>query len=895
MNKKILYITPHLSTGGAPQYLLKKIQLLKNHYNIFVVEFNDYGIYRVQKNQIIDLLTNGLITLGEDKSEILNHIEKIDPDIIHFEEMPELFNIDDEITKKIYVSDRKYKIFETSHDSSLHYNQKRFIPDKFLFCSDNQIMNFRNLNVPACVIEYPVLDHERGNREEGLKALNLDPTYKHVLNVGLFTPRKNQAEIFEYAKKLEKHKIQFHFLENQAPNFKDYWEPLMNDKPENCIIWGERNDSEKFYSCMDLFLFTSKGNSSDKETNPLVIKEALSWKIPTLIHWIDSYQDKYEKRVEYLTNDIDINKIKILKKLNLDSEDINISISDETKVNIYYSDEFFEKNKNKLICIYDSKFDLCIQRSSVLAPGMFIQTFASKNVLNGITVKIFDVPNDYFSSLDVGEGKINDHNLIYQKSFDFNNIDFSIKNITFKPHGIKDDPSAWFTFYEVFLQEVYKDVNITEDDIVLDVGGHFGFFSLYAINKGAKKVHVFEPSMDNYKILCQNTGNFKDIIKHNFAISDNNGQDEFIVTGPSATNSFHSNYNHSEENHVSMGKTKKEKVNMMTLDTFLKNNNLSRVDVLKMDCEGSEWDILPKISDDFFKYKLRKLTIELHQFNNSGSLEDHYKRCKEFEERIISLGYHVNRDHLESDKIDQDGLGSLTATRYPKIKIVHMLCDINGEREKQSIKHLHNLRDFTNWTYEQSINQRYHDIPPKENCARPDDVQLEPGDYKLTGPHYGNFLAHKRVFEEHMNDDYDAVLICESDAIFIKSPQKVFKTIIDMYDEMMYNNLNYMSFGKRIPDWPYKEFEHFGIATRMSEAHCYLVPYKQKDYYLNKFNSLKWDALDLWYNNNIFNDNKSGIVKNPISIQCSGESYLDKIHKDGTTLLKEGDIEYELQ
>ena len=66
-------------------------------------------------------------------------------------------------------------------------------------------------------------------------------------------------------------------------------------------------------------------------------------------------------------------------------------------------------------------------------------------------------------------------------------------------------------------------------------------------------MHVFEPSMDNYKILCQNTGNFKDIIKHNFAISDNNGQDEFIVTGPSATNSFHSNYNHSEENHVSMG------------------------------------------------------------------------------------------------------------------------------------------------------------------------------------------------------------------------------------------------------------------------------------------------------------------------------------------------------
>jgi len=132
---KILYITPHLSTGGAPQYLLKKIELLKDFYTIYVIEYNDYGIYRVQKNKIIDLLNNSVYTLGEEKENIFKYIDEIKPNIIHFEEMPEFFMHDD-IAKKIYNSDRNYLIYETSHDSSFDPSNKRFLPDKFLFCSD---------------------------------------------------------------------------------------------------------------------------------------------------------------------------------------------------------------------------------------------------------------------------------------------------------------------------------------------------------------------------------------------------------------------------------------------------------------------------------------------------------------------------------------------------------------------------------------------------------------------------------------------------------------------------------------------------------------------------------------------------------------------------------------
>ena len=112
---------------------------------------------------------------------------------------------------------------------------------------------------------------------------------------------------------------------------------------------------------------------------------------------------------------------------------------------------------------------------------------------------------------------------------------------------------------------------------------------------------------------------------------------------------------------------------------------------------------------------------------------------------------------------------------------------------------------------------------------------MEPGDYKLTGAHYGNYMAHRKVFENHMNDDYDAILFCECDAIFIKPPEEVFKIIIDSYDDLMYNDLNYMSFGKRIPDWHYDEYEDFGVTDRMSEAHCYLVPTNKKNILLINF------------------------------------------------------------
>ena len=117
--KKLLYITPHLSTGGLPQYLLKKIESFKDKFDIYVVEYQNLsGEYVVQKNKIKQLLgEHKLITLGANKHTLLSVIENINPDIIHFEEIPEHFVDHSVLTEIFNKKERLYYIIATTHSS----------------------------------------------------------------------------------------------------------------------------------------------------------------------------------------------------------------------------------------------------------------------------------------------------------------------------------------------------------------------------------------------------------------------------------------------------------------------------------------------------------------------------------------------------------------------------------------------------------------------------------------------------------------------------------------------------------------------------------------------------------------------------------------------------------
>lgn len=366
---KLLLLVPHLSTGGLPQVALKRIELLKDDPNVdlYVMEYRQLAWkYVVQRDKIIELMKDRFISLGrheteEKRDKFEYYFNLVKPDVVHMEEIPEMFMRNDH-ADYIYRKDRKYKIFETTHTSTFNVDEKRYFPDKFLFVSKYSKELYSKFDIPSEVIEYPI-DKINREKEKYCKELKLDPDYFHVLNVGLFTEGKNQGYVFEMAKKLQDFKIQFHFVGNQADNFKDYWEPINKTKTDNCILWGERNDVEKFYNISDLLIFPSK-----LELNPLVIKEALTYEIPIFMNRLDVLKDTYDNDylVNYLTGDVDEDVKVLLSKFNIrkkytNSEDFKNQMIEnyiQNKEEIEYKINFVDGAKVELFGDSDEEFDI---------------------------------------------------------------------------------------------------------------------------------------------------------------------------------------------------------------------------------------------------------------------------------------------------------------------------------------------------------------------------------------------------------------------------------------------------------------------------------------------------------------------------------------------------------
>ena len=210
--KTLMIITPHMSTGGCPQFVTKKVELLKDFYNIVVVEHDMLAwSYVVQRNRVIDMLGDNFISLSENKEyDLFNSIEDFKPDYIMLEEFPETF-MDKHVIKRLYSSSRPYKIFESTHSSYSKVEWKEFMPDKFIFVSPFSCETFKDIGIPFDLIEYPI-DKKVPNKYQSQTSLGLDPEYKHVVNIGLFTRGKNQGYAFEIARLLQDYKIKFHFL-----------------------------------------------------------------------------------------------------------------------------------------------------------------------------------------------------------------------------------------------------------------------------------------------------------------------------------------------------------------------------------------------------------------------------------------------------------------------------------------------------------------------------------------------------------------------------------------------------------------------------------------------------------------------------------------------------------
>ncbi len=336
MKIKILFYAAHLSTGGMPAFLLKRIKSLISNpeFELFVVEHSNISdIYTVQKDQIKSLIKpENFFTLGEDKTQLLNIIRDNQIDIIHSDEILEGFDgydkISDYVLDELYSKNRTWKIVETCHNVWFDPNtSKIYDPDGYAFVTPWHMNTFSKMNSYKEVIQYPI-ENKVPTLEEKMEAkikLGLDPNKKHVINVGLWTSGKNQKEGVEIARLLEKTnpEIEFNFIGNQADNFQEYWQPIMENLPTNVRVWGERLDVDEFLKAADAFMFNSTW-----ECNPLVLREAISHGLKILSRNLQQYMNIYDPYITEINSDFTITADKLLKLLD---SDIKYQVIDETK------------------------------------------------------------------------------------------------------------------------------------------------------------------------------------------------------------------------------------------------------------------------------------------------------------------------------------------------------------------------------------------------------------------------------------------------------------------------------------------------------------------------------------------------------------------------------------
>jgi FkbM family methyltransferase len=74
----------------------------------------------------------------------------------------------------------------------------------------------------------------------------------------------------------------------------------------------------------------------------------------------------------------------------------------------------------------------------------------------------------------------------------------------------------------------------------------------------------------------------------------------------------------------------------ITLNSFLKENNIDRVDLLKVDIEGAEVELFDSTSDETLK-KIGQIAVEFHDFLDYFEFEDEIKKI---ENRLKKLGFY---------------------------------------------------------------------------------------------------------------------------------------------------------------------------------------------------------------------------------------------------------------
>ena len=153
--------------------------------------------------------------------------------------------------------------------------------------------------------------------------------------------------------------------------------------------------------------------------------------------------------------------------------------------------------------------------------------------------------------------------------------------------------SLWPNMFKLLREELSRH----QSPVLLDIGAHNGIISLFAKHSCSSVViHAFEPSPFQFEMLQKTvlSNKISNFYVYRLAVGDRSGEVSFFICprGDEPRNGLTSRVG-----------TEEIRVQMVALDDWVKQNNLTKLDILKIDVEFSEFPLLKGAESTIKKFR----------------------------------------------------------------------------------------------------------------------------------------------------------------------------------------------------------------------------------------------------------------------------------------------------
>lgn len=168
---------------------------------------------------------------------------------------------------------------------------------------------------------------------------------------------------------------------------------------------------------------------------------------------------------------------------------------------------------------------------------------------------------------------------------------------------------------EMYLKHIYAPYLYGKKDLtILDLGCNIGLFSMFA-SQFAKQIYAFEPTKESFDLAAKNLTENKIINVKLFqkAIAKDDGK---TILWHADNTTMNSTMEIVTSKNADMEHRTKEEVDTIRLDTFVKEEGITRIDFMKMDIEGSECEVIGSKSFENIVPILDSGLVEYHEWSN---------------------------------------------------------------------------------------------------------------------------------------------------------------------------------------------------------------------------------------------------------------------------------------